>query len=501
MTVNAEKYIVSKLEPQLMNYTTSEVYLERMISEIKPEWLQDTSNRHVFEMIKEYWLASGRVPNLDIASEELRKKLGKEDAQAPILVFSKLQNFKTDLHDNQYSIAKQSVESNWIEQNLSFCMRQATTEMQSNNGQQALLTMEEAVEKIRYSTSETKIVDYDIAEFASNALDRYEQDFKEEELISTGVESLDERLGGGFRKPNVVALGCGTQGGKSIISMNLGYSAYEQGLNVAYVTIEMSEEEFLARLHSRITGVPATNILMRDMNDNEKLTLRQKVLLDTVNPKYRDRADKYLKEIGTDLLKFTKHDMDKNFFESEFYVKRTNTYYPIDIPSGCRLEIVRSKIIKLKEKRGCDVLIIDYAGIMDEILKGEQSWQSYSNLWLRLKALARELDVLLISPVQAHDEGQLKYSTAVRDHIDVGLNWKRTDEDMYFKRVRFWFTKLRHGKQEFSEQEQDLMLNFNERENQSEDVTMRNPIYASLDTDVMLLSDYDNPLQEDFISI
>ena len=225
MTVNAEIYIVSKLEPQLMNYTTSEVYLERMISEIKPEWLQDTSNRHVFEMIKEYWLASGRVPNLDIASEELRKKLGKEDAQAPILVFSKLQNFKADLHDNQYSIAKQSVESNWIEQNLSFCMRQATTEMQSNNGQQALLTMEEAVEKIRYSTSETKIVDYDIAEFASNALDRYEQDFKEEELISTGVESLDERLGGGFRKPNVVALGCGTQGGKSIISMNLGITA------------------------------------------------------------------------------------------------------------------------------------------------------------------------------------------------------------------------------------------------------------------------------------
>ena len=57
------------------------------------------------------------------------------------------------------------------------------------------------------------------------------------------------------------------------------------------------------------------------------------------------------------------------------------------------------------------------------------------------------------------------------------------------------------GIQEFSEQEQDLMLNFNERENQSEDVTMRNPVYASLDTDVMLLSDYENPLESEFISI
>ena len=32
MTINPEKYVVSQLEPQLMNYTTSEVYLERMVS-------------------------------------------------------------------------------------------------------------------------------------------------------------------------------------------------------------------------------------------------------------------------------------------------------------------------------------------------------------------------------------------------------------------------------------------------------------------------------------
>ena len=70
--------------------------------------------------------------------------------------------------------------------------------MQSNNGQQALETMEKGVEEIRYTTSETKIVDYDIGEYASRALDRYEQDFKEDELISTAVEDIDFRFGGGF---------------------------------------------------------------------------------------------------------------------------------------------------------------------------------------------------------------------------------------------------------------------------------------------------------------
>jgi hypothetical protein len=30
---------------------------------------------------------------------------------------------------------------------------------------------------------------------------------------------------------------------------------------------------------------------------------------------------------------------------------------------------------------------------------------------------------------------------------------------------------------------------------------MKNPIYATLNTDIMLLTDYENPLEEDFITI
>ena len=58
-------------------------------------------------------------------------------------------------------------------------------------------------------------------------------------------------------------------------------------------------------------------------------------------------------------------------------------------------------MLRVKETRGCDVIIIDYAGIMEEVVRGEQSWNTYSNLYLRLKALARELDVVMITPVQS----------------------------------------------------------------------------------------------------
>ena len=494
--------IPSTLESQLMNYSVSEVYIERLMKDIKPEWLLNVFHNSLFEIMSEYYLTSGRIPNEKTVALQLKQKFDDQNCTKAYQIYLSLLNHKNELHDNQYTISKNAVESHWIESNLREAMQESIVEINSKNGKEALELLEKNVEKLRYNTTETKIVDYDIGDFASFALDRYDQDFKAEELIGTGVDEVDERMGGGFRKPNVVALGCGTQGGKSIIAMNLGYNAYKQGLNVAYVTIEMSEEEFLARLHSRISQIPATPILMRKLTDEQRLTLRQTVMLDTVNPKHLKEAQDFIYDLKGDLLKFTKEDMDKHFFESKFYIKRTNTYYPIDIPSGCKLEMIRSKIIKLKEQRGCDMVIVDYAGIMEEILKGEQSWQSYSNLWLRLKALARELDVVLVSPVQAHDDGHLKYATAVRDHIDVGLNWMRSDEDILNDRVQFWFTKLRHGKAQYSDHEESLVYDFTSSEEQTaSDLSIKNPIYATLDTNVMTLKNYDNPDEGEFITI
>ena len=47
-------------------------------------------------------------------------------------------------------------------------------------------------------------------------------------------------------------------------------------------------------------------------------------------------AKQYLDDVGKDLLIFNRQEIDKNFFESDFFVKRTNTYYPkIKIPLHC----------------------------------------------------------------------------------------------------------------------------------------------------------------------
>ena len=66
------------------------------------------------------------------------------------------------MHDNQYTISKNAVESHWIENHLKFAMGDALEEIHSKNGKEALEILEKNVEKLRYNTSETKIIDYDI---------------------------------------------------------------------------------------------------------------------------------------------------------------------------------------------------------------------------------------------------------------------------------------------------------------------------------------------------
>ena len=186
----------------------------------------------------------------------------------------------------------------------------------------------------------------------------------------------------------------------------------------------MSEEELLSRLHSRISSIPATEILMRELDDVKTTKLRKSILLDATTPETKSFGLKLIKEFDGKLKEFSKEELEKQYFQNPNIERRRNTFYPIDIPSGCTIEEVKSRVSKLKEQRGCDILVIDYPGIMSEIINGEQSWHSYSNLFAELKALARALDVVVLAPVQSQEDGSYKYSTAIRDHIDIGINWK-----------------------------------------------------------------------------
>lgn len=78
--------------------------------------------------------------------------------------------------------------------------------------------------------------------------------------ISTGWKSMDDRLFGGMNRGELNIFAGGSGAGKSLFLANLGVNWALAGLNVIYLTLELSEELVGMRIDSMITGIPSREI-------------------------------------------------------------------------------------------------------------------------------------------------------------------------------------------------------------------------------------------------
>jgi archaellum biogenesis ATPase FlaH len=86
--------------------------------------------------------------------------------------------------------------------------------------------------------------------------------------ISTGWPSIDKKLYGGFNRGELNIFCAGSGGGKSLFLANLGVNWALQGLNVLYLTFELSEKLVSMRLDSMTTGIP-TREIFKNIDDVE----------------------------------------------------------------------------------------------------------------------------------------------------------------------------------------------------------------------------------------
>ena len=86
--------------------------------------------------------------------------------------------------------------------------------------------------------------------------------------ISTGWPSVDRKLYGGFNRGELNIFCAGSGGGKSLFLANLGVNWALQGLNVLYLTFELSEGLVAMRLDSMTTGI-STRDVFRNIDDVE----------------------------------------------------------------------------------------------------------------------------------------------------------------------------------------------------------------------------------------
>jgi hypothetical protein len=78
--------------------------------------------------------------------------------------------------------------------------------------------------------------------------------------VSTGWSSLDQKLFGGFNRGELNIFAGGSGAGKSLFLANLGLNWALAGLNVVYLTLELSEELVGLRLDSMSTGISTREV-------------------------------------------------------------------------------------------------------------------------------------------------------------------------------------------------------------------------------------------------
>ena len=162
--------------------------------------------------------------------------------------------------------------------------------------------------------------------------------------VSTGWETLDRKLFGGFNKGELNIFAGGSGAGKSLFLANMGVNWVLQGLNVVYLTLELSESLVAMRVDSMLTEIP-TREIFKD--------------LDGVEMKVRLVSRK----AGAFQIKY--------------------------MPSGKNANDIRSfvKEYEIKTGRRIDVLLVDYLDLLMPLSKKV----SPSDLYVKDKFVSEEL--------------------------------------------------------------------------------------------------------------
>ena len=207
--------------------------------------------------------------------------------------------------------------------------------------------------------------------------------------VSTGWATLDKKLFGGFNRGELNIFAGGSGAGKSLFLANMGVNWCLQGINVLYLTFELSENLVSMRLDSMTTDIPSRDIF-KNIEDVEMK----------------------VKMIG----------------------KKAGAFQVKYMPTGKTANDLRSYIkeFEIKTGRKIDVVLVDYLDLMMPIAKRI----SAENLFVKdkyvseeLRDLAMELNCLFVTASQLN-RASVEEIEFDHSHISGGLSKIQTADNV-----------------------------------------------------------------------
>ena len=208
--------------------------------------------------------------------------------------------------------------------------------------------------------------------------------------VSTGWATLDSKLFGGFNRGELNIFAGGSGAGKSLFLANLGLNWSLAGLNVVYVTLELSEELVSMRIDSMVTDISTKDIFKQIVDVEMKVRVTGKK-------------------------------------SGRFQIKY--------MPSGKTANDLRSfmKEYEVKTGKKIDILLVDYLDLLMPISRKI----SAENLFIKdkfvseeLRNLAMEKNIVFVTAAQLN-RGAVEEVEFDHSHISGGLSKIQTADNVF----------------------------------------------------------------------
>lgn len=341
------------------NLITNKEFSDRVIPYISSDYFQQNSEKILFKLINSYYQKYNKTPSLDdiitiLSSKKLNEKLFKE-------VNDKIEVLKSIESSNNTQWLIDLAEDFCKDRALYNAVLEAVNiyDGKTNKSRGSLQDlMQDAL-----SVSFNKSLGHD---YINDAESRYNLYHIDEEKYRFDLDIFNKITKGGFTRKTLNIFVASPGVGKTLVMCYLASCYIKQGLNVLYITCEMSEEKISERIDVEILDV--------SFEDLKKI-------------KKEDFLDKIVKI--------------KNSGCGRFKIKEFAT-------STAHKGHIRSfiKELELKEKFKPDIIFLDYINIIQPLNnKYGNSYEKLKNVCEEMRGLAVELNVPIISATQTNRSG------------------------------------------------------------------------------------------------
>ena len=306
------------------------------------------SYRTIYRMIEAYYDKFNKLPEIDVLKTYATTNFNEEKAGTIVAILTSLSKVKEDLSN---------------EECLDLIRKDTILRSVENVGEEFIDVLQEKdVNKLKLLLSNL--------ENNINKIDnKMPKDINEVDFTIRGLSSYDIFLPT-LQKENVKLAGVSviqakTNAGKSIFALNQAMYSYQQGINVAVLSMEMPTSQVFLRFYSMVNNVEYKDLL----------NLKNEELVETIE-----------------------------VWKKEFFNRENKLF--IDDKRYNDVELL--KTIKNLIKQGVQMFVIDYLNLIESSNPSQADFKIMSDLVKNLHDLSLQYGIVFVSPVQVHIEENSK---------------------------------------------------------------------------------------------